>query len=181
MIEISPYENRSSGYRSHAEDRGSAPSPQSLTGKPSLTCSVGPFMVELFAAGRLTRSPERSAPVHSVARGQLPTPAALHDLARSKTESHGRDSERECSTPALPAVCAAGKQPPGRSLHRRGLAQKQGLSASPFFPSDPAEFHCHGLRPPSAHWIERWDYSDGAASSLQTKRAAYGITPTSLH
>jgi hypothetical protein len=47
---ISPYENRSSGYRSHTDVRDSAPSPQNLTGKPSLTYSVGPFVVELFTA-----------------------------------------------------------------------------------------------------------------------------------
>ncbi len=47
---ISPYETRSWGYRSHGDVRASATSPWNLTGKPSLTYSVGPFVVELFTA-----------------------------------------------------------------------------------------------------------------------------------
>ena len=57
---ISQYETRSSRYRSQTEVRSLAPSLQSLTGKPSLTYSIGPFVVELFTAERLTRSPKRS-------------------------------------------------------------------------------------------------------------------------
>ena len=52
LAAISPYETRSSGYRSHTDFRGSAPSLQSLTGKRSLTFSIAPFMVELFAFKR---------------------------------------------------------------------------------------------------------------------------------
>ena len=37
-----------------------APSPIRFTGKPFLTCLVRPFMVELFAAGFLFRSPSKS-------------------------------------------------------------------------------------------------------------------------
>ncbi len=59
----------------------SAPSPRNLTGKPSLTYLVGPFMVELFTAGRLTRSPGWSIPVPTVASRKLPTPARLKELA----------------------------------------------------------------------------------------------------
>lgn len=57
---ISQYETRSSRYRSQTEVRSLAPSLQNLTGKPSLTYSIGPFVVELFTAERLTRSPKGS-------------------------------------------------------------------------------------------------------------------------
>jgi len=81
---ISPYETRSSGYRSQSNVRNLAPSLQTLTGKRSLTYSVAPFIVELFTAGRLNRSPEWSPPVSPVTRRQLPTPAALSDLAEAR-------------------------------------------------------------------------------------------------
>ncbi len=47
-VRFPTYETRSSGYQPHADVRSSAPSPQSLTGKRSLTYSIAPFMVELF-------------------------------------------------------------------------------------------------------------------------------------
>ena len=78
---ISPYETRSSGYQPHTDFHGSAPSPQNLTGKRSLTYSIAPFMVELFTFGVLVRYPRLSAPVLPVARQQLPTPAALNELS----------------------------------------------------------------------------------------------------
>lgn len=78
---ISPYESRSSGYRSHTGFRHSAPSSRNLTGKLFRSCSIEPFMVELFTVGRLTRSPDESCPVFFVAKEQLPTPAALSELA----------------------------------------------------------------------------------------------------
>ena len=58
--QISPYESRSLGYRSRTDIRCSAPSPRNLTGKLFRSYSIEPFMVELFTAGRLTRSPEWS-------------------------------------------------------------------------------------------------------------------------
>ena len=80
--EISPYENRSSGYRSHTDIHCSAPSLQNLTGKPSLPIRLGLSWLSFspplgFADSR--RSGHASVP--SVARQQLPTPAALNELA----------------------------------------------------------------------------------------------------
>ena len=62
------YETRSSGYQPHTDVHGSAPYLQSLTGKRSLTYSIAPFMVELFAVDFSVRSPRSSAPVLPVAR-----------------------------------------------------------------------------------------------------------------
>ena len=90
------YETRSSGYRPHTVLRSLAPSLQSLTGKRSLTYSIAPFMVELFTFEFLARYPRMSAPVLPVARQQLPTPAALNELARGKSGPHGRDFHPLC-------------------------------------------------------------------------------------
>jgi hypothetical protein len=43
-------------------------------------------MVELFTVERLTRSPRQSTPVLPVARQQLPTPAALNELAEASPD-----------------------------------------------------------------------------------------------
>ena len=97
MRRISPYENRSSGYRSHADIRDSAPSPQNLTGKPFLTCTVGPFMVELFAATGFADGRRGGQPRFRLSPGRkLPTPAALNEPAEGKPEPHGQDSHPLC-------------------------------------------------------------------------------------
>jgi len=123
---ISPYETRSSGYRSRTDVHSSAPSPQNLTGKRSLTYSVAPFVVELFIArvrpSPMCRpSPSRRGghtPVPSVARRELPTPAALNELAvaspdptdgictrfacRNRWLSAGKRSPRGFASPTRP-------------------------------------------------------------------------------
>lgn len=138
LAPISPYEIRSSGYRSRTEVRGSVPSPRNLTGKPSLTCSVGPLMVELFTArfppprlaAAFAESPGLSAPVPFVAKRKLPTPAALKELVSRETSPSPTDGIRRSWTghfpPALlPSVRSSQNEPPSGSepgpLHRHGL------------------------------------------------------------
>ena len=172
QCEISPYENRSSGYRSHAEVRCSAPSLQNLTGKPFLTCSVGPFMVELFTAGRLNRSPRWSAPVHSVARGQLPTPAALNELAEASPDP----TDGICTRFAC-CIChnreAALSRDFTDTASFRVLLAKEVFPHRPLFPS----FDCHRApldRTPGLLRRRTLLPHKGSVSSIE-------FTPTSLH
>ena len=109
LHQISQYETRSSRYRFQTDVRSLAPSPrspplitkttdqklsriipdrkssQNLTGKPFLTYSIRPFIVELFTAEFLTRSPKQSYfGVDLSPDRQLPTPAVLNELALHK-------------------------------------------------------------------------------------------------
>jgi hypothetical protein len=49
---------------------------------------IGPFMVELFTADRLNRSPSRSDSVSTVTSRKLPTPAVLNELDRLSDQAH---------------------------------------------------------------------------------------------
>ena len=159
------------GTASPTEIRDSAPSPQDLTGKPSPTFAVGPFVVELFTAVGFADSRRgglfiRRTPVLPVAREKLPTPAALNELAQPrKPEPHGRDSHPLCA----PLVRRHRSSPRCADLlHRRGPVFRRGVSASPTFSHE--------------YWIERRDYSD--SRSLLPDNASMrsaGITSTSLH
>jgi hypothetical protein len=73
VVGFPPTKPEARGTDSQTDVRHLAPSPQNLTGKPSLTYSVGPFVVELFAAigfadghrgsqPRFCLSPDRSSP-----------------------------------------------------------------------------------------------------------------------
>jgi hypothetical protein len=114
--QISPYENRSSGYRSHAALRDSAPSPSSLTGKPSLTFVVGPFVVELFMAGCLAQSPEWSLrSCLSPSKNSPRQPRCTNSLAQARTPRTG-------FAPALHVIAprATTRTRADGSCHRRG-------------------------------------------------------------
>jgi len=174
---ISPYETRSSGYRSQSNVRGLAPSLQNLTGKRSLTYSVAPFMVELFTAGRLTRSPERSHPGVVCRQTAAPHASRVERTRNSKSGPHGQDLHLLC----LPS--SGREEAAERPLHRRGLAEGK---VCPHRPSSHLLLSHNTLTSPAAqtahrHWIERWYYSALVASSIRGKRATGGITPTSLH
>jgi hypothetical protein len=133
------YETRSSGYRSHTDVRSSAPSPQNLTGKRSLTYSVAPFVVELFVA-RVRPSPTWQpspsrrgghTPVPSVARRELPTPAALNELAvASPNPTDGICTRFACRNRGI----SAGKRSPSGFASPTRPRSTRGLSASPVFP-----------------------------------------------
>ena len=49
---------------------------------------IRPFMVELFTADRLNRSPSRSDSVSTVTSRKLPTPAVLNELDRLSDQAH---------------------------------------------------------------------------------------------
>ena len=90
---ISQYETRSSRYRSRTDVRSLAPSLQNLTGKRSVTYPIAPFMVELFTAGRLNRSPRRSHPGTLCRQSVAPHASRVERtrLEPTKPEPHGRD------------------------------------------------------------------------------------------
>ena len=125
------YETRSSGYQPHTEFHGSAPSLQNLTGKRSLTYRIAPFMVELFAAGRLNRSPRRSD--LGVLCRQRTAPHASRvartRLSPIKPGPHGRDFHPLC----LPEFS---QQRSELSLHRHGLNSH--TTANEVFPHRPS-------------------------------------------
>jgi len=145
MVGFPPTKLEARGTEPLTEIRDSAPSPQNLTGKRSHTCSVAPFVVELFMAGRLTRSPERSdsGPVCR----QTGTPHASRvERTRSPRDDKAR-TPRTGFAPALSAgIPAARQHVRRRPPHRRGLAHSkrtvQGLSASPNF-----DVRCLARRP----------------------------------
>lgn len=146
---ISPYEYRSSGYPSAADVRSLAPSPNSLTGKPSLTFSVGPFIVELFTAGFLARSP-RWSPRFGLSPGsKLPTPAALKELARN-TQAHS------------PADGIWGKTSPHPLCPRTALLRRARFFRLAQIPDEKHQ------QQGDDHRIERRDYSGGVASPHTT-------------
>ena len=88
---ISQYETRSSRYRSRTDVRSLAPSLQNLTGKRSVTYRIAPFMVELFTAGRLNRSPRRSDPGALCRQRAAPHASRVERARQSKPGPHGRD------------------------------------------------------------------------------------------
>ena len=107
---ISPYENRSSGYRSRTDFPSLAPSPKNLTGKPSLTYSVGPCAVELFTGQAFSsaRSPTES-----------PVGRSCHHAVAPGT-SRVKGTHAQCVSPA--EVIASGEGVPllqsrGRDFH----------------------------------------------------------------
>lgn len=85
---------------------------QNLTGKPSLTFSVGPFMVELFTAGHLTRSPEWSS--SGVVCHQTTAPHASR-VERTRSQA-SPDPTDGISPPSRIGLIAVGIAPETRSL-----------------------------------------------------------------
>lgn len=89
----------------------------------SLASSYEPFVVELFIADRLNRSPGESDPVSTVTSRKLPTPAVLNEPARIANRSRApRTGLRLINSQASPALR---HDDPGTEN------QSQGMSASP--------------------------------------------------
>jgi hypothetical protein len=132
---ISQYETRSSRYRSRTDVRSLAPSLQNLTGKRSLTYRIAPFIVELFTAGRLNRSPRRSHP------GTLCRQSAAPHASRvERTRPRQARTPRTGFAPALPAAMhCSGEGSPVRSLHQHDLFRlhvtKEVFPHRPIFPT----------------------------------------------
>ena len=140
-------------------------------------------MVELFTAGRLSRSPGESFPVPSVARWQLPTPAALNELTRRQART-----PRTGFAPALFAVIFAAKKRRNHFTDTASLRKRVAQEVFPHRPSSrlsiqPADQHLNAVASPTLwHWIERRDYFDHR--TLLPYEGSIGsseITPTSLH
>ena len=168
---------------------------QNLTGKPSLTYSIGPFIVELFTAERLTRSPKRS---HSgtVCRQT----AAPHASRVERTHSPKRDKSRtprtgfgigrsQNSAPALSPTptnfVAIDEKPVINQLitHFTDTASRQ-KNRRKVFPHRPSSQSNQ-----KTYWIERWYYFD-QKSPKQTEheidrdllqRASINTERTRLH
>ena len=126
-------------------------------------------MVELFIARvrpspKCQPSPSRRGghtPVPSVARRELPTPAALNELAvASPNPTDGICTRFACRNRRF----STEKRSPTASPHRRGLAQGEVCPHRPY-----------SLRKEPRHWIERRDYSEAVASSLRRKLATSGL------
>ena len=135
--QISPYETRSSGYRSQTDVRSSAPSPQNLTGKPSLTYSVGPFMVELFTARCLparrqafAESSRRSHPDSVCRQTEAPHASRVEGTRFRKPQPHGRDFHPLCimNQSVHDGIKLSSNK---SSIHRHGFVSLRSLSASP--------------------------------------------------
>ena len=157
--------------------RSSAPSPQNLTGKRSLTYLVAPFMVELFTARFLAESPRWSDPGSACRQTEAPHASRVEETHRNgKPQPHGRDSHPLCMSWI-------------ESIKDTRTKSYTGLVTNSVPPTRP----CTSARSvriahiltnkccQAPHWIERWDYSDNVASSIQRKLATIRITPTSLH
>lgn len=131
---ISPYESRSSGYPGpHVPCRslpkwlclGVAPSPSRLTGKPSVTYVVGPFIVELFAVGCFARSPGVSSPVRLVAKVAAPDASTVEG-----TLTQGESPAAPVTGFGIPCLTRFVRERPETSTR---MSTGSGVSASPFF------------------------------------------------
>ena len=102
---------------------GVAPSPSRLTGKPSRTYWVGPFIVELFAVGVLVRSPKESPSGTPCRQG------------RSSRRQHGCRNSHVRESPSAPVTGFGSSLPHPLCLRTACLDDERvitaGMSASP--------------------------------------------------
>ena len=136
-------------------------------------------MVELFTVESF--SPSRRgghAPVPSVARRQLPTPAALNELA----EASPNPTDGILQFTADHLLCAIDVIATAEVECTNGFDFADAASL-PSLPGDkvcPRRPHFLTQLLRHAYWIERRDYFDAIAASNKGN-SDLGITPTSLH